>query len=74
MGLINSKNIGDKGLLPPLLREEAIKQSLIRSGLADENSFGEAENIYDWCTKYQYQYSENDMKIIRKSLHSSCLI
>jgi len=72
MGLSNSKNYDydDESLLRPLSRDEVIQQSLILSGLADRNSFGEAGSISDWGK----EYSENDMKIIRKSLHLSGLM
>jgi|TARA_B100001971_G_C18263808_1_gene589706 hypothetical protein len=76
MGLSNSKNYDydDESLLRPLSRDEVIQQSLILSGLADRNSFGEAGSISDWGKEYKYKYSENDMKIIRKSLHLSGLM
>ena len=78
MGLINSKNYdydyNDESLLQPSSRDEVIQQSLILSGLADKNSFGEAGSISDWQKEKKYQYSENDMKIIRKSLHLSGLM
>ncbi len=78
MGLTNSNNYNydndNDGLLPPLSREEAIKQSLILSGLADRNSFGEAGSISDWGKEYRYEYSEDDMEIIRESLRLSDLM
>jgi len=70
----NSQNYDDESLLRPLSRDEVIQQSLILSGLADRNSFGEAGSISDWGKKYKYKYSENDMKIIRKSLRLSGLM
>lgn len=72
MGSTNSQNYDDESLLRPLSRDEVIQQSLILSGLIDRNSFGEAGTISDWGT--EYQYSENDMKIIRKSLRLSGLM
>ncbi len=74
MGLINSKDYNDESLLQPSSRDEVIQQSLILSGLADRNSFGEAGSISDWKKEKKYQYSENELKIIRKSLHLSGLM
>jgi hypothetical protein len=74
MGSTNSQNYDNESLLRPLSRDEVIQQSLILSGLVDRNSFGEAGTISDWGKEYQYQYSENDMKIIRKSLRLSGLM
>jgi|TARA_B110000914_G_C15274698_1_gene359222 hypothetical protein len=74
MGLTNSQNYDDESLLQPLSRDEVIQQSLILSDMVDGNLFGEAGTIADWGKEYQYEYSENEMKIIRESLRLSGLM